>query len=220
MRKYVMMGAPGCGKGTQAKLLADQYDLVHISVGDIFRRNIQKHTKLAARIKRIVNAGRLVPDEIVDEVVAKRLQEHDWNYGFILDGFPRNRPQAEFFLESFDIDAVVLLNVSDDAVIERVLARRLCSECGLDYNLIHHRPAEPDVCDVCGGSLIARADDVEQAIRKRIEDFHEVTMPVVDLFMTKELVVQVDGMKSIERVNATICNKLGLPPTEKLLAGS
>lgn len=220
MRKYVIMGAPGCGKGTQAKLLSDQYDLVHISVGDIFRRNIQKHTKLAARIKRIVNAGRLVPDEIVDEVVAKRLQEHDWNYGFVLDGFPRNRPQAEFFLESYDIDAVILLNVSDDAVIQRVLARRLCSECGLDYNLIHHRPAVPDVCDVCEGSLIARADDVEQAIRKRIEDFHEVTMPVVDLFLTKELVVQVDGMKSIEQVNATICNKLGLPPSETLLAGS
>lgn len=218
MRKYVIMGAPGCGKGTQAKLLSDQYDIVHISVGDIFRRNIQKHTKLAARIKRIVNAGRLVPDEIVDEVVAKRLQEHDWNYGFILDGFPRNRPQAEFFLESFDIDAVVLLTVSDEAVIERVLARRLCSECGLDYNLIHHRPAKPDECDVCGGPLVARADDVEDAIRKRIEDFHQVTMPVVDLFMTKELVVQVDGMKSIESVNATICNKLGLPPSETLLA--
>lgn len=218
MRKYVIMGAPGCGKGTQAKLIANRYDLVHISVGDIFRLNIQNHTKLAARIKRIVNAGRLVPDEIVDEVVDHRLRDHDWNYGFILDGFPRNKPQAEFFLESYDIDAVVLLDVDDAAVIERVQARRLCSDCGLDYNLIHHRPAEPNVCDVCGGSLIARADDVEETVLKRLADYREQTEPVVDLFMTKELVVRIDGMKSIEQVNAAICNKLGLPPAEMLLA--
>ncbi|TWT37276.1 adenylate kinase [Posidoniimonas corsicana] len=218
MRKYVIMGAPGCGKGTQAKLLSSRYDLVHISVGDIFRLNIQTHTKLAARIKRIVNAGRLVPDEIVDEVVDKRLKEHDWNYGFILDGFPRNRAQAEFFLENYDIDAVVLLDVTDEAVIERVQARRLCSDCGLDYNLIHHRPAEPDVCDVCGGSLIARADDVQETVLKRLADYREQTVPVVELFMTKELVVHIDGMKSIEQVNASICNKLGLPPAEMLLA--
>lgn len=218
MRKYVIMGAPGCGKGTQAKLIANRYDLVHISVGDIFRLNIQNHTKLAARIKRIVNAGRLVPDEIVDEVVDHRLRDHDWNYGFILDGFPRNKAQAEFFLESYDIDAVVLLDVDDDAVIKRVQARRLCSDCGLDYNLIHHRPAEPNVCDVCGGSLIARADDVEETVLKRLADYREQTEPVVDLFMTKELVVRIDGMKSIEQVNAAICNKLGLPPAEMLLA--
>lgn len=218
MRKYVIMGAPGCGKGTQAKLIANRYDLVHISVGDIFRLNIQNHTKLAARIKRIVNAGRLVPDEIVDEVVDHRLRDHDWNYGFILDGFPRNKAQAEFFLESYDIDAVVLLDVDDAAVIERVQARRLCSDCGLDYNLIHHRPAEPNVCDVCGGSLIARADDVEETVLKRLADYREQTEPVVDLFMTKELVVRIDGMKSIEQVNAAICNKLGLPPAEMLLA--
>ncbi|TWT78574.1 adenylate kinase [Posidoniimonas polymericola] len=218
MRKYVIMGAPGCGKGTQAKLLSNRYDLVHISVGDIFRLNIQNHTKLAARIKRIVNTGRLVPDDIVDEVVDQRLREHDWNYGFMLDGFPRNKPQAEFFLESYDIDAVVLLDVTDEAVIERVQARRLCSDCGLDYNLIHHRPAEPDVCDVCGGSLIARADDVEETVLKRLADYREQTVPVVDLFMTKELVVRIDGMKSIEQVNAAICNKLGLPPAEMLLA--
>lgn len=220
MRKYVIMGAPGCGKGTQARILSHDYDLVHISVGDIFRHNIQNHTKLAARIKRIVNAGRLVPDEIVEEVVAKRLQEHDWNFGFMLDGFPRNVVQAQFFLESYDIDAVVLLRVSDDAVIQRVLARRLCSECGLDYNLIHHRPANLDECDVCGGRLIARADDVETAVRKRIDDYHAQTEPVVDLFRAKELVVEVDGMKSIDDVAANIRKKLHLPPAEQLLAGA
>ncbi len=116
------------------------------------------------------------------------------------------------------MDAVVLLNISDEEVIQRVLARRLCSECGLDYNLIYHRPASPDVCDVCGGSLIARADDVETAVRKRISDYHTQTAPVVDLFMAKELVVQVDGMKSIEQVNTSICSKLGLPLSDALLA--
>lgn len=211
MRKYVMMGAPGCGKGTQARLLAEAYGLVHISVGDIFRWNIQSHTKLAARINRIVAAGKLVPDEIVEEVVRRRLDEHDWNFGFILDGFPRNRPQAEFFLESYDIDAVVLLQVTDEAVVQRVLARRLCGGCGLDYNLIYHRPAMAGVCDVCGAALVARADDTEQAIRNRIRDFHAQTAPVVDLFRTKELVVEVDGMSPIPQVNTEVCAKLRLP---------
>ena len=135
MHKFVIMGVQGCGKGTQAKLLAGRFDLIHISVGDIFRWNIQSHTKLAARIKRIIDAGKLVPDEIVEEVVRSRLDQHDWSYGFVLDGFPRNRPQAEFFLESYDIDAVILIDVPDEVVFQRVQARRLCSRCGLDYNL-------------------------------------------------------------------------------------
>ena len=219
MRKYIIAGAPGCGKGTQAKLLAEKYDLTHISVGDIFRWHIQSHTKLAAKIKRIVDTGQLVPDEIVDEVVHNRLQIHDWNYGFVLDGFPRNRPQAEFFLEGYDIDAVLLLKVSDEAVIERVLARRLCMDCGLDYNLIHHRPEVEDVCDVCGGKLISRSDDFEEAIRARIADYHTQTEPVVELFMQKELVIEVDGMRPIPEVNAEICQKLGLPEEGDAEAG-
>src|SRR3954462_13455944 len=148
MHKYIIMGVQGCGKGTQAKMLKEELDLVHISVGDIFRWHIQSHTKLGARIRRIVAAGALVPDDLVDQVVRDRLEQHDWNYGFILDGFPRKRPQAEFFLESYDIDAVILIDVPDQVVQERILSRRLCSRCGLDYNLIHHRPATPDVCDV------------------------------------------------------------------------
>lgn len=127
MHKYIIMGAQGCGKGTQAKLLKQDFDLVHISVGDIFRWHIQSHTKLAARIKRLIAEGHLVHDDVVEDIVKQRLQEHDWNYGFILDGFPRNRTQAEFFLESYDIDAVIHIAVSDDVVFERVLARRLCS---------------------------------------------------------------------------------------------
>ncbi|MEM1304980.1 MAG: nucleoside monophosphate kinase [Planctomycetota bacterium] len=215
MRKYVIMGAPGCGKGTQASLMCDQYDLTHICVGDIFRWHIQARTKLAARIKRTVDAGRLVPDDVVDEVVQNRLQEHDWNYGFVLDGFPRNHAQAEFFLESYDINAVIWLQVTDDEVLDRVLARRLCDGCGLDYNLIQHRPQQPDVCDVCGDKLIARPDDFEEAIRGRIADFHEQTEPIVDLFLRKELVVEIDGMLPIPDVFEQITRKLGLPPAPK-----
>ena len=214
MHKYVIMGIQGCGKGTQAKLLADRFELVHISVGDIFRWHIQSHTKLAARIKRIMDSGRLVPDEVVDDVVRNRLDQHDWNFGFVLDGFPRNVHQARFFLESYDIDAVIRLVVPDDVVIERVLARRLCSGCGLDYNLIYHRPEKPDVCDVCGGALEARADDVEEAIRARLDDYHAHTEPVVDLFRKKELVVDVKADLSIPQVHDEVCNRLGLPPAE------
>src|SRR5918911_212340 len=145
-------------------MLKQELDLVHISVGDIFRWNIQSHTKLGARIRRIVAAGALVPDEVVEEVVKSRLEQHDWNYGFVLDGFPRNRPQAEFFLESYDIDGVIHLDLPDDEVRRRVLARRLCSRCGMDYNLIAHRPKEAGRCDVCGGELVAREGDTEGAL--------------------------------------------------------
>ncbi len=220
MRKYVITGPPGCGKGTQATLLAEQYDLTHISVGDIFRWHIQSHTKLAARIKRIVHTGKLVPDDIVDEVVRTRLEEHDWNYGFVLDGFPRNRFQAEFFLESYDINAVILLNVSDQVVMQRVLARRLCQECGLDYNLIQHRPEVEDVCDVCGGKLVARPDDFAEAIQARIADYHTQTEPILELFAHKELVIEINGMQEIPAVNQEICTKLGLPIAPRVHADS
>src|ERR1700680_630149 len=134
MHKYVIMGAQGCGKGTQAKLLKQDFEIVHISVGDIFRWHIQSHTKLAARIQRLMAAGGLVPDDVVEEVVKERLDTHDWNFGFILDGFPRNLHQAAFFLESYDIDAVLLIDVPDAIVLERIVNRRLCPKCSLDYN--------------------------------------------------------------------------------------
>lgn len=211
MKKYVIMGVQGCGKGTQAKMLAQDFDLVHISVGDIFRWNIQNHTKLGARVKRLVAFGRLVPDEVVEEIVQQRLNEHDWNYGFILDGFPRNHRQAEFFLESYDIDAVIQIDVPDRVVLERVLSRRLCSNCGLDYNLIHHRPRVPNQCDVCGGELLARPDDNEDAVRQRLNDFQEKTMPVMALFRRKELVISVDGTGSTTDIQQEIRRLLKLP---------
>ena len=210
MNKYIIMGPQGCGKGTQAKLLVNDLQLVHISVGDIFRWNIQAHTKLAARIKRIVDAGGLVSDEIVEQIVRDRLDMHDWNYGFILDGFPRSESQASFFLESYDIDAVIYIDVPDDVVVNRALARRICSQCGLDYNLIHHRPEIDGVCDVCGGTLVAREDDTEESLKQRLHDFTTQTKPTLDLFERKELVVKVDGQGTPAQVQATIRGGLGL----------
>jgi adenylate kinase len=210
MRKYIIMGVQGSGKGTQASLLTKDFDLVHISVGDIFRWNVQSHTKLGARIKRIVSDGNLVPDAIVEEVVKTRLDQHDWNYGFILDGFPRNHAQAQFFLESYDIDAAILIDVPDEVVYERMMARRLCSHCGIDYNLIFHRPAAPDICDVCGSHLTTRPDDTPAAIRNRLEDYHTKTQPIIDLFRRKELVVVADGTLEVDAVQAQIRDRLGL----------
>ena len=144
------------------------------------------------------------------EVIHARLEQHDWNYGFILDGFPRNAGQARYFLESYDIDAVILIEVPDDVVFERMLSRRLCSGCGLDYNLIQHRPKTADECDVCGGKLVARPDDNPDAIRGRLRDYHESTRPIVELFEHKELVVKVDGTRGPDEVQAEIRSKLGI----------
>ena len=210
MHKYIIMGPQGSGKGTQAKLLKKDFALSHFSVGDIFRWHVQSHTKLAARIKRLIDAGELVPDEIVETIIRRRLDEHDWNYGFILDGFPRNVEQAQFFLESYGIDRVIHVDVSRKVTLERALARRICGRCGLDYNLIFHRPEEPDTCDVCGGPLIARPDDNEQALRQRLEDFAQKTVPAIELFEQKGLVLRVDGTKDREAVQAEIRAGLGL----------
>ena len=210
MRKYIIMGVQGSGKGTQAKLLADVLDLEHISVGDIFRWNVEHHTKLGAQVRRIVASGELVGDDLVEKVVRRRLDEHDWNYGFIVDGFPRNQPQAGFFLESFDLDAVILLDLPDDLVERRVLSRRLCSRCGLDYNLISSRPVVPDVCDVCGGRLVARADDTADALRARLRDYHTKTRPVLELFRAKEVVLEVDASRPAADVQTGIRKRLGV----------
>jgi adenylate kinase len=210
MHKYVIMGVQGSGKGKQASLLQENFNLVHINVGDVFRWNIQSHTKLAARIKRIVARGELVPDEIVEEIIQKRLNEHDWNFGFILDGFPRNHAQAQFFLESYDIDAVIHIDVPDEVVMERVLSRRLCLNCNLDYNLIYHRPKVENTCDVCHGELITREDDTEEAVTKRINDYHTKTEPILDLFKRKELVLNFDGTASPQDIHEEICDRLGL----------
>jgi adenylate kinase len=211
VRKFVIVGVQGSGKGTQATLLCEELDLVHISVGDIFRWNVQHHTKLGAQVKRLVAGGELVGDELVESVVRERLDRHDWNYGFVVDGFPRNVNQAEFFLESYDIDGVIHLDIPDAEVRRRVLARRLCSQCGLDYNLIAHRPQRQDRCDVCGGRLVARPDDTEEALAARLADYHEKTRPVLDLFRRKEVVATIDATRPVDAVQVAIRDAFDLP---------
>jgi adenylate kinase len=211
MRKYVMMGVQGSGKGTQSELLCGGLDLVHISVGDIFRWNVQHHTKLGAQVRRAMAAGELIGDDLVESVVRQRLDEHDWNYGFVVDGFPRNGRQAEFFMESFDIDGVIHLELPDEEVRRRVLSRRLCPNCGMDYNLIADRPEVEGRCDICGHELITRADDTPEALDARLRDYHEKTRPVLELFRRKEVVHDVDARPPVDDVQAAVREALGLP---------
>jgi len=211
MRKYVIMGVQGSGKGTQAKLLATDLDLVHIGVGDIFRWNVQQHTKIGAQVRRAVAAGALVEDELVESVVGERLASHDWNYGFVVDGFPRNARQAEFFLEAYDIDGVVVLEMADEEVARRVLSRRVCSRCGEDQSSTAD-PDEQEACTVCGGKLVPRPDDQPEALAARLKDYHDKTRPIIELFERKEVVVRVDATQSVEAVQAEIRQKLHLPP--------
>ena len=212
MRKYVIMGVQGSGKGTQSEMLATDLDLVHISVGDIFRWNVVNHTKMGAQVQRIINGGELVGDDVAESVVQHRLAEHDWNYGFLIDGFPRSARQAEFFMESYDIDAVIYLDLPDSEVRRRVLNRRLCAECGMDYNLIGDSPREAGRCDSCGGELTTRDDDTEEALAVRLREYHEKTNPVLELFRRKELVITVDARADRDAVQQEIRSKLGLPP--------
>jgi adenylate kinase len=212
MRKYVIMGVQGSGKGTQSVLLAADFDLVHIAVGDIFRWNVQSHTKLGAQVRRTMAAGELVSDDLVEGVVKERLTQHDWNYGFIIDGFPRNQRQAEFFLESYDIDGVIHLELPDSEVRRRVMARRLCENCGMDYNLIANSPHVEGQCDACGGKLIQREDDTEAALVVRLREYHSKTNPVLDIFRRKEYVVSIDAMAGKETVQQEIRQALKLPP--------
>ncbi len=212
MRKYVIMGVQGSGKSSQGAMLADDLDLVHISVGDMFRWNVQHHTKLGAQVRRTMAGGELVGDDQAEAVVRDRLAQHDWNYGFIIDGFPRNQRQAEFFLEGYDIDGVIYLDMPDSEVRRRVLARRLCARCGMDYNLIAGRPRVDGRCDVCGGELVTREDDTEEALAVRLREYHEKTDPVLDLFRRKEYVITIDARPDKEQVQQEIRKKLGLPP--------
>jgi len=211
MRKYVIMGVQGSGKGTQSELLCDDLDLVHIAVGDIFRWHVQNHTKLGAQVRRIMLAGDLVGDDLVESVVRERLDQHDWNYGFVIDGFPRNGRQAEFFMESYDIDGVIHLELPEEEVRRRVLSRRLCPNCGMDYNLIADRPKEEGRCDICGHQLIVRADDTPEALDARLRDYNEKTRPVLDLFGRKEFVHDIDARPPVEEVQAKIRAALHLP---------
>lgn len=190
MHKYIIAGPQGAGKGTQARLLCQDYDLEHLSIGDILRWNMGHHTKLAARVRRIMEQGLLVPDEIVEGIVRRRLAEHDWNYGFVLDGFPRTREQAVFLFESYNIDAAIYLDVPGKIVYQRVM----------------HRAKVGD-----GTSSNLRTDDTPETLRVRLREYHEKTAPLLELFEAKGMLVRVDGVGSIEEIYQAIRDALGLP---------
>jgi adenylate kinase len=171
---------------------------------------VQNHTKLGAHVRRVIAAGHLLDHVVLERVIQERLTNHDWNYGFVIDGFPRNARQAEFFLESYDIDGVINLELPDDDVVGRVLARRLCSGCGLDYNLIAHRPKIEDVCDVCRSPLGVRTDDHPEALAVRLREYHDKTRPVIELFQRKEFVANIDARRSKEEIQAEIRERFRL----------
>lgn len=195
MRHYIVFGPQGSGKGTQSKLLCESYDLVHISIGDIFRWHVAHHTKLAARIRRITDAGLLVPDETVEEVVRRRLEEHDWNYGFVLDGFPRTLRQAEYLFENWNMDKVIYLDISDEVVHERVMMRAKVGE---------------------GAGFTKRADDNPEALRVRLQEYHEKTRPLLELYRRKGMLITVDAARGIPEINVEIRQRLGLPEPTKM----
>lgn len=194
MHKYIIIGPQGSGKGTQARLLCEDYELEHISIGDIFRWNMVHHTKLAARIRRIMNKGLLVPDEIVEEVVRERLEKHDWNYGFMLDGFPRTRSQAEYLFENYNLDSAIYLDIPEDVIYERVMHRAKVGE---------------------GSGFTKRADDNVEALKVRLREYFEKTAPLLELFEMKQMLVRVDGTHSIEEVYGAVRAALKLPEPKK-----
>ncbi len=194
MDKFIIIGPQGAGKGTQAQILCADYDFVHISIGDIFRWNMSNHTKLAARVTRIMNEGRLVPDEIVEEVVRRRLEEHDWNYGFVLDGFPRTRSQAEYLFENWNLDKAIYLDIPDDVVFQRVMSRAAMGQ---------------------GSGFTKRADDNPAALKVRLREFHDKTAPLLQLFHDKGMLETVDANRAVAEVYQAIRDALHLGPPVK-----
>jgi adenylate kinase len=201
----MLLGAPGVGKGTQAKKIMAKYGIPQISTGDILRNEVREQTELGKLAKEVMERGELVPDEIILKMIEKRLQEPDCQKGFILDGFPRTIPQAEglekILQKMGNISLKVIeISVPDEEIIRRLSARRICSKCGKDYNLIFNPPPPDGKCEVCGGEIIQRDDDKEETIRKRLEVYRKQTEPLVAYYQKKGNLYRVDGTQSIEEV--------------------
>ena len=214
MLRAVLLGPPGAGKGTQAAKLVEKYDIPHISTGDIFRANIKEGTPLGKKAQEYMNAGELVPDELVVDLVTDRLKQDDCKNGFLLDGFPRTIFQAEKldeFLATNDqkMDIVINLVVAKDALIKRLTGRRVCKNCGASYHIVNVPPKKEGICDVCGGELIQRADDNLETVENRINVYEEQTAPLVGYYKKAGSLVDFDGEASLDEVFDSIVKAIG-----------
>ncbi|MCD8361364.1 MAG: adenylate kinase [Lachnospiraceae bacterium] len=207
--KIIMLGAPGAGKGTQAKKIAGKYGIPHISTGDIFRANIKNGTELGNKVKTYMDQGLLVPDELVCDLVVDRVHQEDCREGYILDGFPRTIPQAESLDSALkaageSVDYAIDVNVPDENIVKRMGGRRACVGCGATYHLVYAPTKKEGICDVCGGELILRDDDKPETVQKRLDVYHEQTQPLIDYYDKKGILRTVDGSMSMEDVFAAI----------------
>lgn len=212
--KIVMLGAPGAGKGTQAKMLAKKFQIPHISTGDIFRMNIKEGTDLGKEAKGYMDKGALVPDSLTIRMVIDRLGKEDCAKGYILDGFPRTIPQAESLEEALHklddkLDFAVNVNVPDENITERMAGRRACVNCGATYHMIFNAPEKEGICDVCQGTLILRDDDKPETVKKRLSVYHEQTSPLISFYEKQGILVTVDGTKEVEEVFEEILKLVG-----------
>lgn len=207
--KLIMLGAPGAGKGTQAKMIAEKFGIPHISTGDIFRANIKNNTELGKKAKTYMDAGELVPDELVCDLVVDRLKQDDAVKGYVLDGFPRTIPQAEALTEALakegeSIDYAVDVDVPDENIINRMGGRRACVKCGATYHVEFNAPKQENVCDSCGSELILRDDDKPETVKNRLSVYHTQTQPLIDYYQAAGKLKTVDGTKDIKEVFADI----------------
>ena len=207
--KIVMLGAPGAGKGTQAKMIASKYQVPHISTGDIFRANIKNGTELGKKAKEYMDQGLLVPDELTVDLVIDRLSQDDCKKGYILDGFPRTIPQAEALDAALakrgeKMDFAINVDVPDENIISRMSGRRACTGCGATYHIVYNPSQKGDVCEVCGETLILRDDDKPETVQKRLIVYHDQTQPLIDYYTGQNILKTVDGTQDMNDVFAAI----------------
>ena len=209
-----MLGAPGAGKGTQAKMIADKYSIPHISTGDIFRANIKNGTELGMEAKKYMDEGKLVPDELTVRILLDRVAQDDCKNGYVLDGFPRTIPQAEVLDSELTklgdkIDYAINVDVPDENIVRRMSGRRACLKCGATYHIVHIPPVKEGICDKCGSELILRDDDAPQTVLKRLGVYHEQTQPLIDFYENKKVLRTVDGTVDSADVFKQITDILG-----------
>jgi adenylate kinase len=212
--KIVMLGAPGAGKGTQAKKIAESYGVPHISTGDIFRANIKNDTELGRKAKVYMDKGELVPDELVVDLIMDRFAEPDCSNGYVLDGYPRTIPQAEALDNALkangeSLDFAVNVDVPDEEIINRMSGRRACLKCGSTYHIIFNPPSKEGVCDKCGDVLVQREDDKEETVKNRLDIYHEQTEPLEKYYAEAGLLHNVDGTRSMDEVFESIKTVIG-----------